>query len=57
MTMPLRRRPPPRVTVQLISRISPELKERVSRLALKRGVFEARVIEDAMKFYLDAQKS
>lgn len=52
-----RLRPAPRPTVQLIVRIDPVLKERLSRLAAQRRCFETRLVEEALCTYLDKSVS
>ncbi len=49
-------RPAPRTTVQLLARVDPSLKVRVTRLAFERGVFEARLVEEALTLFCDTQE-
>ena len=51
-----RSRPAPKPTVQLLVRIAPSLKERVSRLSRRRAVFETRIIEEALTQYLETRE-
>ena len=43
-----RARPGPRPTVQLIVRLDPDLKARLSRLAARDHRYESRIVEDAI---------
>lgn len=52
-----RARPAPQPKVQVLVRLDPSLKERVTRLASRRCCFETRVIEEALRAYLDAQEA
>jgi len=45
-------RPGPRPFVQLFARVPPVLKQRVTRLAVKRHCFESEIIEEALEAYL-----
>jgi predicted transcriptional regulator len=53
-TTTTRSRPAPRPVVQILARVDPGLKARITVLAAQRGCFESTVIREALEAFVSA---